>query len=347
MWNIVMKSSLPGYLEYSQSYDKQPAVAEPRKTARKVPAQLSKVRATLLIVTLALAAESTFLIFQLMYSYLVISPYTMRTIGQEADSTIGQYTTPLAAIVNHYSESTTRLANDPDIRKLLIAGNDAALRARETLLRQEFPKALNVQLLPPGIVSVNMASFPPLSYAALDQIRLSESSAQVPLVEVHLFDSPQQHASIVRPVINPAGNNIVGHVRLSLPYEILQGIMDEHGPVDGYIELQQAGAIGAPLVLAARGDLGNRTGDARRVAQVAGSRWQVAYWTPASSLVYLFSLSVPLLCIILLVSTGLMLFIVMLFRRLVQEAVQASDLSAAFHLDQSIDFHNPLDRSEG
>jgi len=340
-----MKSSLPGYLEYSESYDKQPAVAEAQQTALKVPARLSKARAILLIVTLILAAESAFLVFQLMYSYLVISPYVARTIDQEIDTTIEQYTTRLAAIVNHYSESATRIANDPDIRKLLITGNDTALRTREKLLRQEFPKALNVQLLPPGLVSVNMASFPPLSYAALDQIRLSESSAQVPLMEVHLFDSPQQHASIIRPVINPASNNVVGHIRLSVPFKTLQGIMD-NPYVDGYIELQQAGTIGEPLVLAARGDINNRTEDARRVVPIAGSRWQVAYWTPASRLVYLFSLNAPLLSVFLLVSTGLTLFIVTLFRRLVREAVQSSGLSAATYSDPPGDSYNPLDQSD-
>ena len=332
-----MKSSLPGYLEYSQSYDKQPAVAEAQKTNRKAPTRLSKVHATLLIVMLVLTAESAFLVVQLICSYLVISPYAVQTVDQEANRTIEQYTTPLAAIVNHYSESMTRLANDPDIRKLLISENDAALRAREKLLRQEFPKALNVQLLPPGLVSVNMAAFPPLSYAALDQIRLSENSAQVPLMEVHLFNSPQQHASIIRAVINPASKNVIGHIRLSLPYEILLGIMGKPAQIEGYVELQQAGAIGNPLVLATRGDTNNRTGDARRIVPIAGSRWQLAYWTPSSNLVYLFSLSIPLLCTVLLVSTGLMLVIVRLFRKLVQETVQASELSAALPFDQSDD----------
>ena len=340
-----MKSSLPGYLEYSESYDKQPAAAPPQQTVRKVPASLSKARTTLLIVTLVLAAESAFLVFQLMYSYLVISPYVMRTIDQETDSVLEQYTTRLAAVVDHYSASATRLANDPDTVKLFMAGDDAAMRSRENLLRQEFPQALNVALLPPGIVSVNMASYPPLSYAALDQIRLSESSTEMPLMEVHLFDSPQQHVNITRPVINPASKNVVGHIRLSLPYGILQEILDAPEHVQGYIELQQAGAIGDPLVLVARGDPNNRTGDARRVVPITGSRWQVAYWTPASSLVYLFSLNVPLLCVFLLVSTGLMLFIVMLYRRLVHETVQASGLSAALYSDQSGDFQNPLDRS--
>jgi phosphomannomutase/phosphoglucomutase len=324
-----MKSSLPGYLEYSTSYGKQPATAEPQQTAGKAPARLSKARAILLLVTLVLAAESAFLIFQLMYSYLVISPYVARTIDQETDTTTEQYATPLADIVDHYGASATRLANDPDTVKLFIAGDDAAMRAREKSLRQEFPKALNVQLLPPGLVSVNMASFPPLSYAALDQIRLSETSTEVPLMEVHLFDSPQQHVNIIRRVINPASNNVVGHIRLSLPYEILQGILDDPGYIQGYIELQQAGAIGDPIVLAARGDINNRTGDAIRVVPIAGSRWQVAYWTPASRLVYLFSLNVPLLCVFLLVPTGLMLFIVMLFRRLVHDAISTIDSYSA------------------
>jgi len=108
---------------------------------------------------------------------------------------------------------------------------------------------------------------------------------------------------------------------MSLPYNILQGIFDDQEYAHGYIELQQTGTIGDPILLAAQGNTYDRTGDAVRIVPIDGSRWQIAYWAPASNLVYLFSINVPLLCIFLLISAGLLLFIITWFRRLIEDAL--------------------------
>ena len=221
-----MKSSLPGYLEYGKTYDEQ-AATEPQETAQVNPVRLSRTRALLLIVTLFLLAELAFLVFQLMCSYPVTSHYVTGVIEQGTDITTEQYTVRLAAMVDNYNVIATRLAEDPQTEKLFIAGDNAALRAREKLLRRKFPNALNVQLLPPGLASVNLDASPPLSYAALDQMRLAEYSAQRPPMEVHLFNSPQQHINIVHRVMDPANSRVVGHIMLSLPHNILQDIFDD------------------------------------------------------------------------------------------------------------------------
>ena len=316
-----MKSSLPGYLEYSKSYDKQ-AVTEPEEQpVQKETARLSKTRAVLLIVTLVLLAELAFLVFQLMWNYPVVSRHATRIVEQEINPITEQASTRLAAMVDYYSESTTRLAKDPGAGKLFIAGDDAALRAREELLRHEFPKALNVRLLPPGLVSVDMDASPPLSYAALDQMRRAEAGTQTPPMEVHLFGTLQQHISIVRRVVDPASSDVIGHIMMSLPNDFLQDIFDDLQQVRGYIELQQTHPNGKPTVVTLQGDASNREGDAVRVVPITGSRWQVAYWPPANNPVYLFNISVPLLSAVLLIATGLLLIIVALFRRLVNDSL--------------------------
>ena len=318
-----MKSSLPGYLEYGKSYDKPPATEppDPQQTARTVPVRLSKARANLLIFSLILVAESAFIVFQLMWSYPVISSYVANVVEREIDTTTNQSTTRLAAMLDYYSESATQLAKDPDTGKLFIAGDDTALRAREKSLREEFPKTLNVRLLPPGLVSVDMDASPPLSYSALDQMRMAEAGIQRPPVEVHLFGTLQQHISIVRRVVDPANSEVIGHIMMSLPNDFLQDIFDDLQQVHGYIELQQTHPNGKPTVVTLHGDASNREGDAARVMPIAGSRWQVAYWPPANNPVYLLNISVPLLFAVLPISTSLLLIIVALFRRLVNDSL--------------------------
>jgi len=329
-----MKSSLPGYLEYGKTYDEQAATL-PQETAQVNPVRLSRTRALLLIVTLFLLAELAFLVFQLMCSYPVTSHYVAGVIEQETDTTTEQYTVRLAAMVDNYTVIATQLAEDPKTEKLFIAGDNAALRAREKLLRLKFPNALNVQLLPPGLASVNLDASPPLSYAALDQMRLAEYSAQRPPMEVHLFNSPQQHINIVHRVMDPANSRVVGHIMLSLPHNILQGIFDDLGYVQGYIELQQAGPRGDPILLAAQGDTYDRIGDAARVIPIDGSRWQIAYWAPASSLVYLNSVSVWVFGTIFLIASASMFLIIALFSRLISDSL-ISTRSLSDSSDRSI-----------
>ena len=112
---------------------------------------------------------------------------------------------------------------------------------------------------------------------------------------------------------------------LSLPHNILQDIFDDLGYVQGYIELQQAGPRGDPILLAAQGDTYDRIGDAARVIPIDGSRWQIAYWAPASSLVYLNSVSVWVFGTIFLIASVSMFLIITLFSRLINDTLPTTD----------------------
>jgi hypothetical protein len=319
-----MKLSLPNYLEYGKTYDER-AATKSQESIRVIPARLSRRRALLLLITLFLLSELAFLAYQIMWIYPVTSHYIAGVTGQKTDATIEQYSTRLAAFVDHYNAIASQLAEDPKIARLFIAGDEAAMRAEEKSLQLKVPKALNVKLLPAGLASVNLSTSPPLGYAALDQIRLSENGTLAPPMEAHLIESPQQHINIVRGILDPAAKIVVGHIMMSLPYDILQGIFDAPKYAQGYIELQQTGTVGDPILLAAQGDIYDKTGDATRIVPINDSRWQIAYWASASSQVYLFSISVAMLCAALLLSTGLLLFIVILFRRLIKDILPATE----------------------
>ena len=283
----------------------------PQMTGDVRPASLGKARMQLLLAGVILMGVLSLFIFKLMSGYL------SQAMERETSIITEQVAARVAAVAEYYSASTALLAKDPEIAELLMVGHPAELRAREESLRYVFPTAINVQLLPPGLVDVDMETSPPLSYAALAQMRAAESSALGVPIEVHLFKTPQQHVNIVRRVMDPAGSGVVGHIMLSLSNDVLLDILTGLQQMNGYLELRQAGAKGTPVVVATYGDPDSRGGDPELVLPINGSRWQVAYWPAVSTTVFLASISIWVLGAFLIASIVLVWLILVLFRRLI------------------------------
>jgi len=281
------------------------------------PASLAKTRNRLLLGGMVLLTLLAFFIFQLMSLYLA------RALEHETSIATQQVAARVAAMVDYYGSSAALLARDPEISALLGAGETALLRAREESLRYVFPTAINVQLLPAGISEVNMESSPPLSYAAIAQMRMAEEG-QAPPMEVHLFNTPQQHINIVRRVTDPAGHIVVGHVMLSLSSDVLQDMLDDLQQQYGYIELQQTGSKGAPVLVATHGERSFRSGEPVKQVPVAGSSWQIVYWPAVRSMDYLAGIGRWVVAALAAAFGLLVLLIVPLFRR----------LGAALHVDE-------------
>ncbi len=280
--NITTKFTLAKFFK-SKGKTEDGAVPKtlPQLAGGNKSASLAKVRLQLLISAVLLLGVLATFCFKLM------SGYISRAIDNETSLVTHQVAARVSSVVDHYAASVSMLAKDPDISELFMSGNQGALRAKEESLRYVYPDAINVRLLPPGIEAVDMQASPPLSYAALTQFRAAEKGEQVPPIEVHLLNSPQQHVNLVRRVTDPAGSSVVGHIMLSLDNDILQGILDNLQELNGYIELQQFGVNGTPVRVAASGDQGLKGDGAERVLKIGDSRWQVAYWpsvnTPLAS----------------------------------------------------------------
>ena len=284
------------------------------------PASLGKIRLQLLVTGVLLLGLLAAFIFKLM------SGYILRTMEQENNIITQQVAARITAIVKHYGATTALLAKDPDIAYILMVGNKTSLRSREESLRYVFPAAINVQLLPPGLAEVDMEASPPLSYAAIAQLRMAESGAGAPALEVHLLNTPQQHVNIVRPVMDPAGGGVVGHLMLSLSKDVLQDILGDLQELNGYIELQQDGTKGKPVAVAHYGDNSVKQGPAERILPIAGSRWQVAYWPAVSGLYYLGNISMWVLGAFLLAAVVLVLLTIVLFRK-IKNALRVDQVS--------------------
>jgi phosphomannomutase/phosphoglucomutase len=283
-------------------------------------ASLGKIRLQLLVTGVLLLALLAVFIFKLM------SGYILQTMEQENNIITRQVAARITAIVEHYGATTALLARDPDIAYILMVGNKTSLRSREESLRYVFPAAINVQLLPPGLAEVDKDASPPLSYAAMAQMRMAESGTAAPAMEVLQLNTPQQYVNIVRPVMDPAGSGVVGHLMLSLSKDVLQDILGDLQELNGYIELQQDGTRGKPVAVAHYGENSAKQGAAERVLPIAGSRWQVAYWPAISGLYYLGEISMWVLGAFLAAAFILTLLIVLLFRR-IKNALRVDQVS--------------------
>ncbi len=292
----------------------------PQLTGDIKPASLAKVRLQLLGAGVVLLGLLAAFIFELM------SGHILRAMEQESKIITQQVALRVAAMANYYGSTTALLAKDPDIAYLLMVGNESAVQSREESLRYAFPKAINVQLLAPGISEVDMNASPPLSYAALAQMRAAESGEDEPPIEVHLFNTPQQHINIARRVMDPAGSGVVGHLMVSLSADVLKNILGEARELDGYIELQQDGARGNPVVITGYGDQSAKQGDADRVLRIEGSRWQVAYWPAVSGLAALASISMWVLGAFLLSAAAMVSLIIIVLRK-IKNALRVDQVS--------------------
>ena len=182
-------------------------------------ASLGKAKYQILIAGVLLLGMLALFVYQFM------SITVTRALAQENAKTSEQAAAQLGTLLDLYTATAGQLARDPDIAALLMGGDAEALRQREESLAYLFPMAMNIQLLPPGIDQVDMNASPPLSYAALAQMREAERSESAPPAEVQLLNTPQQHINIVHRVVNPAGD-VVGLVMLSLSSEVIQRILE-------------------------------------------------------------------------------------------------------------------------
>lgn len=308
-----MKLSVP-FLSKSGKTEGVPAKPQPKRAAGNTSsaprASLGKIKFQILIAGVLLLGVLALFVYQFM------SISVTRALAQDNARTTEQAAAQLGTLLDFYTATVAQLAKDPEIAALLMAGKAQALRQREESLAYLLPRALNIQLLPPGIDQVDMNASPPLSYAALAQMREAERSESAPPVEVQLLNTPQQHINIVHRVVNPANGDVVGLIMLSLSSEVIQRVLEGAARAEGYLEFQQLGAKGAPVAVGHQGDRKYKKGQPGAVQAVLGSRWQIAYWPIHHSTAYLGKISLVVLVMFLVAAGGMAAVTLILFRRL-------------------------------
>jgi phosphomannomutase/phosphoglucomutase len=256
---------------------KKRSVEQPLAPVGEQTASLGNTKFMVLAIGVVLLVVSVLFVFQIM------AGYATRAMQAQVEATTGQAVAHIGTLVEFYGGSLGKLSNDPEIARLLKAGNDSDLQAMEERLLYYFPGAINIRLLPPGLDRVDKEASPPLGYAAIAQMRNAETKQTPPPAEVHLFNTPQQHINLVRRVMDPAGQGVVGHIMLSLSDKVIRKTLADLQELDGYIELQQRGIKTKPVVILGQGDKIFRLDEPASTQGVKGSLWQVAYW-PSQSL---------------------------------------------------------------
>jgi phosphomannomutase/phosphoglucomutase len=238
------------------------------------------------------------------------------TSDVELESINTRLANTLGLQVASYTQAARGIAADPQTRKLLLSGDEIALRIRERELVQLFPWVIRVRLLPAGLSNPDATSKPHISFACLDMMREAEARLQGPAVEVHVIGTPQQHVEILQPVLSADGNSVIGHLQVTLQVEVLKQWLTALQP-KGYVSLTQDVENQPTVLLADIGDksnLGNRTGEAR----VPGTHWRLNLWLPGDISVGIFNTNFVLTFLV----GGMMSFLlVMLLWRSLSRAI--------------------------
>jgi phosphomannomutase/phosphoglucomutase len=258
----------------------------PFRSGKEKPARVKTARGTSAATPSRLSLRSQMLLLILVGVLLIVVPpavvYLQTVLELEAaeqdqsDLSASMFAGSYRQWVDRQAATAELVSKDPQLARLLADGTEEELTARAESLAYLFPSSVRVRLLPPGIDEVDLEASPPISYAALDMLKHSETQDTPPPVEVHMSGTPQQHINLVRRILDPSGRRIVGHLMVSFSVQQLQKLWG-HGAVNGYVELQQvAGAT--PLVIGSYGSADSRQETPNSQAAVAGSRWRVAYW---------------------------------------------------------------------
>ena len=249
------------------------------KAARKSSATAAVGRLSLHSQMILLLVSAAVLVaLPLVLVYLQTVPQLKAAAQKQSDLVAELYASAYRQWVDHQAATADLVSKDPQLARLMVDGSEQEIDAKAASLAYLFPSSIRVRLLPPGIENEDLEDNPPISYAALDMLRVSETKDIPPPMEVHMSGTPQQHINLVRKILDPSGQRIVGNLMVSFSIQRLLEPLNR-GQVDGHVQLQQVAGI-TPLVLGSHGPAQSRQVAASSQVAVEGSRWRVAYWTP-------------------------------------------------------------------
>ena len=260
-------------LAFLPGKEKQAKPNSARKTSAKTAVSRLSLRSQMILL-LVVAAVLSALPAVIVY---------LQTVPKLKSATHKQSELQAESLANVYRQWVAQQAaiadlavENPQLGRLMVEASEQEIAEKAESLADLFPSSVRVRLLPTGIEDVDLQANPPISYAALDLLRHSETRDTPPPLEVHMSGTEQQHVNLVRRISDPSGRHIVGNIMASFPVEELREHLNG-SHTDGYIELQQLAGV-TPLVLGSRGSAELKQGVADSQAEVNGSRWRVAYW---------------------------------------------------------------------
>ncbi len=199
--------------------------------------------------------------------------------GQQANEALEQKAKQIAAelgnIISVIPEQLKSLSKEAAIITLFQSADKDSLGGEAQNRLSEFEAGLKLRFFLPGEYQRDSAAVPPLGFRSIKLLEQAEQNDSPISMEVHFYDSPQQHIVAIEPVLNRAGE-LIGLMHLSLDTNIAEQLLAGVKTTDAYIEVQQTG-VGKKLVLARAGVKPPQ--QAVKVTKaINGTRWRVAYW---------------------------------------------------------------------
>ena len=190
----------------------------------------------------------------------------------------------LQAQLQVFSTAIDASARDPEVAAVLVAGDAARVGALRQRLTRRLVGASRVVLQRRGDPLPPAGDYPMAGYADLEMLRITIETGRAQAAEMHLTGKPNAHFDVVAPIMTqPGSGEILGVLLVSYPETALQQLFALLDPGGGYIELAQSGAGSAGTVLAQTGQASLRTGSASYSLPVAGTRWELHYWSRVSA----------------------------------------------------------------
>ncbi len=178
-------------------------------------------------------------------------------------------------------------ASETSLARLFQAGEVAGLKAKENDIRHMLPGALRVRLLPVGTNQPDTSVTPHMGFASIAQLRAAEQRSGVLPAEVHQFDTPQQHISLVVGVREQGTGPIAGLIHVAFPVDELSVALDSVKDYGGLVMVRQKAPDADPFALVHKGPQGINNRAADGSLPIDGSIWQVDFWASPSQLVNL------------------------------------------------------------
>ena len=229
--------------------------------------------------------------FILFSATFIVMLYTMRwsTLGiidnqSEAieNSTADQFASRVNLAIATYTKGIAIIAKDPHTRNVLLSGDAQLIVARQKQLLKLFPNGLNLRLVKEGNLRTTKLTTPHVGFACIDMLNQSRKLKRPPGVEVHVFGTPQQHVDFVHPILDKAGNRVLGHVQLAVNVRMISVLLKKANEID-YVELyQKAGNEHKPLLIGRSGKAALRVNDKQFKYPVKGTAWEVTVWPSKS-----------------------------------------------------------------
>jgi len=233
-------------------------------------------------------------------------------------STADQFSSRLNLAIAAYTRGIAVIAQDPLTRQIILSGDAQKIVERQQQLVKLFPKGLNLRFVKEGNLQTTQNTKPHVGFACVDMLNQSRKLKAPPGVETHVFGSSEQHIDFVHPVLNKAGDSVIGYVQLMVSVDILPSWLKESNQID-YVELyQQAGQGHQALLIGNSGNASLRVNESPIQYQVENAKWEVRVW-PSTSINRKYDQF--LTYILLFVGVGLFAGIIYLFWRSLSRAL--------------------------